>query len=255
LIAVRRIAYPMAAVLILCLIWDASVVGFGVSPLILPRPLDVIRALVKYRADIFHHSLITLLESLAGFILAALAGMACAMIFVVSPKVAEAFYPILLAIKMIPLIALAPLVVVWFGTGFASKVIMSAVVSFFPVLVNGLQGLQSVGPDLYDIFSSLSAERWQILWKLRLPSAIGYMFAGLRVSVVFSLIGAMVAEFIGASNGIGYFIKSASYYSSSDSMMAGILATAMIGLAMYGGVVLLERASPRWSWALTNQRA
>ncbi len=245
-----RVVSPIAAAVLLLVTWHVVVVWGKVSPIILPTPGAVAFAFAEEGEAILIHSLWTLLEAASGFLLATAVGLIGATIFVLVPRLSDAIYPLVVALKMVPMIALAPLIVVWFGTGFMSKTIMAGTVAFFPVLVNALKGLRNVSTDEHDLFETLSAKRWQILWKLRLPSAVGYTFAALRVSAVFAVIGAVVAEFIGASKGIGYFVKSASYYSETDSMLAGILATALVGGALYGSTLMLERLSPRWQWAI-----
>lgn len=244
---------PLVAIAVLVAVWDVAVRLTGVSPVLLPPPARVASSLVKHAGQIAGHSLLTFFEALGGFLLATGGGVVSAVIFVMSPTLSRAMYPILVGVKMIPLIALAPLIVVWFGTGHASKVVMAALVAFFPILVNALKGLREVGQEFHEVFETLNASRWQVLWKLRLPSALGYIFAALRVAAVFAVIGAVVAEFIGASAGIGYFVKAASYYAATDRMLAGIVATAAVGGALYGGVLAVEQVSPRWKWLISSK--
>ncbi len=240
---------PILATIGVVFAWHVAVTLGDVSPVILPTPMRVLTQLVGDVREIARNALLTLAEAAGGFVLATLVGILGAVVFVLFPRLADAFYPLVVAVKMIPLIALAPLIVVWFGTGFGSKVVMAAIVAFFPILVNALRGLRGVGRELEDLFATLSAGDLQVLWKLRLPSAIGYTFAALRVAAVFAVIGAVVAEFIGANAGIGYYVKAASYYAATDRMLAGIIATGLVGAILYGAVILLERASPRWRQA------
>lgn len=249
----RRVVLPFVAAAGLIAIWHVAVVLTDVSPVILPTPGAVVAELVARWDEILRHSAITFGEAAGGFALAAAVGLIGAVLFVLAPSLADAFYPLVVAVKMVPMIALAPLIVVWFGTGFASKVVMAGIVAFFPILVNALRGLHSVGRELQDLFATLSATRMQVLWRLRLPSAVGYTFAALRVAAVFAVIGAVVAEFIGANAGIGYFVKAASYYAATDRMLAGIVATAAVGALLYGIVLLIERSSPRWRWLTDSE--
>jgi NitT/TauT family transport system permease protein len=242
----RKVVFPVVAVAGLLLAWHFGVAWSDVSPVILPPPGDVLAELAERWRVILGHASLTFAEAAAGFVVAAIVGLVGAVVFVLFPPLGDAFYPLVVALKMVPMIALAPLIVVWFGTGFGSKVIMAAIVAFFPILVNALRGLRSVGPELHELFASLSATPGQVLWKLRLPSAVGYTFAALRVAAVFAVIGAVVAEFIGANAGIGYFVKAASYYAATDRMLAGILATALVGALLYSLVLGLERAFPWW---------
>lgn len=247
-----KVLPPVAAAGVLLAAWWAFVTLSDVSPVLLPGPLAVAEAGVEAWSEILRHSGWTLLEALGGFVTATFLGVFGAIVFTLSPRLAAAFYPLVIALKMIPLIALAPLIVLWLGTGLVSKVAMAAIVAFFPILVNTLRGLSSVGQEQRELFQTLRASRTQTLLKLRLPSALGYMLAALRVSAVFAVIGAVVAEFIGASVGIGYFIKVASYYAATDRMIAGIIATGAVGIALYVPVLLIERMSPRWRYLATG---
>jgi len=244
-----RVALPLGAVLLVIAAWHIGVVAFQVSPVVLPTPGKAFNALVANAGLLLDHSWTTFLEAAGGFALAVALGLLGAVLFTMVPPLSDALYPLVIVLKMVPLIALAPLLVNWFGTGAMSKVIMAATVAFFPVLVNSIRGLRAVSPTMYDIFDTLGATRWQVLWRLRLPSAVGWTFASLRVSAVFAVIGAVVAEFIGSSKGVGFFIKSASYYSYADQMVAGIAATAAVGGALYSVVLLAERALPWARWA------
>lgn len=248
-----RVFLPLVGAATLVVVWHASVALTSVSPVILPAPMAVVEELIANWDAILWHSAITFGEATGGFALAAAVGLIGAVVFVLFQRLADAFFPLVVAVKMIPMIALAPLIVVWFGTGYGSKVIMAAIVAFFPILINALRGLRDVGTELHDLFATLSATRTQVLLRLRLPSAVAYTFAALRVAAVFAVIGAVVAEFIGANAGIGYFVKAASYYAETARMMAGIVATAAVGACLYGIVLLIERSSPRWRWVAGSE--
>jgi NitT/TauT family transport system permease protein len=143
-------------------------------------------------------------------------------------------------------VALAPILVVWFDTGLLSKVVMAAIISFFPVLVNTVQGLNSVEPEALDLMTIFAASKWQVLTKLQFPQALPYLFTGLKVSATFAVVGAVVAEFVGSSAGIGYIVKSSSYYLNTELTFAAIVVAAMIGFLFFLMVGLLESMVVFW---------
>jgi NitT/TauT family transport system permease protein len=188
----------------------------------------------------------TLVEAGVGFLAGIVVALGLAILFQFSRGVERAIYPHAIALKAIPLVALAPLVTVWAGTGMTSKVILAAIISFFPVLVNAAQGLSSVEPEAVELLRSMSANRWQILIKLRLPAALPSILAGMKVASTFAVIGAVVAEFISSSRGIGNVARSSSYYLSTDVTFAAIIVMAVLSLMFFGAVVCLERLLVPW---------
>ena len=192
------------------------------------------------------HGSITLFESVLGFLLGGFIAISFAFLFQFFPKTKQAIYPYAILIKAIPLVALAPLVVLWFKAGLLSKIILAAIISFFPILVNSVQGLSSVEPEALDLMATFSASKWKVLTKLRIPNALPSLFAGMKISSSFAVVGAVVAEFIGAQRGIGYVIKSSSYYLETDLTFAAIIVAALTGLFFFGTIVLIERKIVFW---------
>ena len=189
----RTLIPPIVALLLVLAGWHLAVCYSGVDQLILPSPQSVGEKLAAQLLYLATHSAITLLEAVVGFALGTIAAFGMAVLFDISETARRAFYPYAIAFKAVPLVALAPLVVVWCGAGFASKVVLSAVISFFPILVNTVQGFRDVDPDARELFESMSATRWQVFVKLKLPSTLPALFAGMRVSSSFAVVGAVVA--------------------------------------------------------------
>lgn len=242
----KRLLTPILALSIVLLAWELATHFLAISPLILPPPSAVVKVLIAKFGYLMFNGAITFIEAVLGLCLGATAGIALATLFLFSRTAEIAIYPYAIAVKAIPLVALAPLVVVWFGTGLFSKILLAAIIAFFPVLVNTIEGLRNVESDALDLFRVWSASQWQIFIKFRIFNALPSLFAGLKVSSSFAIVGAVVAEFIGAEQGIGFAIKSSSYFLSTDLTFAAIVVSALIGIACFGLISLLERKIVFW---------
>lgn len=229
-------------------IWEAAVRFFDVPAFILPAPSRAIMAL--YRGTMsgvyLDNFWITLLETLLGFAL----GSALAFVFGTAVAVSRAFeyflYPFIVMFQSMPKVALAPLIIVWFGLGLTSKVVSAALIAFFPLLVNTIVGLRSVDEDRINLMRSLAATESQIFWMLRLPSALPFIMAGLEVAMIFSLIGAIVAEFVGAEAGLGMLIQSMNFSMDVAGQFAVLFILAVMGLALNWVIILIRRRVLFW---------
>lgn len=237
---------PIIATLIFIGLWQAAITGFGISHLILPNPRAVFFALVHRIDYLLLHGVVTLAEAFMGFFLGSLFGIGLAATFVFSRTAERALYPYAIAMKAIPLVALAPLIVAWCGGGLLSKIILAAIISFFPVLVSAADGFKSVDPDSLELMRSLSATRWDTFFRLKWPHALPQIFAGLKVASSFSVVGAVVAEFVNAESGIGYVIKSTSYYLDTEITFAAIFIAAGASLLFFSAVSWLQRIVLPW---------
>lgn len=242
----RSVFIPAMALILFLAAWHFACIFFAIDRLILPLPTEVFFALIHNFGSLLKHGGITLFEAMLGFLLGGGAGFILGTLFYFSSTIRQALYPYAIALKAVPLIALAPLIVVWCGTGLMSKVVLAAIISFFPILVNTVQGLASVEPEALDFMATLSANRWQTFRKLNLPHALTSIFAGMKISCTFSVVGAVVAEFIGSTQGIGYIIKSTSYYFETDLMFAGILIAACTGLIFFSIISILHNKIVFW---------
>ncbi len=248
LAALQRWLYPAVALLAVLAVWEAVVRGFALPHYILPAPSRVLVTLVERRDVLLWHTGVTLSEVLAGGVLGIAVGFALGVAMFWSAALEKALYPLLITSQNVPVFAIAPLLVVWFGYGWFSKVVMAAIIVFFPVTVAALDGLQRTDPDLVRLFRTMGARPAQIFWKLRLPAALPTLFSGLKMAAVFYTIGAVIGEWVGAGAGLGYLMLSANAQLRVAEVFAAILCLTPIGLLLLGAVVLTER------WLLPWQR-
>lgn len=231
---------PLLAILLAVAIWQALVVVLAIPHYVLPTPSSVVRSLATRFPLLARHGSITLFETVVGFLLGSSAGMLLAVATVHSRLLERALYPLAVCTQTFPKEALAPLFLIWFGFGFLPKILISALICFFPVLVNGIRGLKSVDPLALDLLESLSASRLQVLLKLRLPCALPYLFSALKISVTLALIGSIIGEFVGASAGLGHLIMVANSEFAVDLLFAALVVLGLMGMALFGTVHVLE---------------
>jgi NitT/TauT family transport system permease protein len=191
------------------------------------------------------HAPITVLEALIGFAIGNGIAITLAIAFVHSLTVERAVYPMAVAMRSIPFVALAPILVIWMGNGLAPKVTIAALVSFFPTLVNMVRGLRSVDKEAFELMHTLSATRWQVLWRLRWPSSTPFLFSALKISAAGTVLGAVVAEWIGSDRGLGYLVVMSTYEFRIPLLWAVIAVTSSLALTLFGLVILSERL---WSY-------
>ena len=232
-------------------VWEAAVTYFEVPKFILPAPTQVFVGLYNGFASglYIEHMVVTLIETFVGFAL----GWALAFVFgtmVALSRPLEYFlYPFIVMFQAMPKVALAPLIVVWFGLGLTSKIVNAALVAFFPLMVNTIVGLKSAEEDRISLMRSLAASRWQIFWMLQLPNAMPYIFAGLEIAMIFALIGAIVGEFVGAEKGLGMLIQSMNFTMDVAGQFSVLLILSVLGLILNGGVGYLRRRILFWDAA------
>jgi NitT/TauT family transport system permease protein len=244
--ALRGGMVPLAAALGVVALWHAAVVGFAVPAYLVPTPADVAQRLVEDARQLGFHAGVTLLEALGGFALAAVLGVVAAALLVWSPTLERAVMPVLLVIQTFPKIALAPLIVIWFGLGVGPKLMISFLVAVFPVLVSAIVGLRSVEKDMLDLARATQAPAWRVFWRVRLPFALPHIFGGLKVAVAFSVVGAVVGEWVGADRGLGYLLLWANANLDTPLLFAILVWLAVIGLALYYAVEWAERVALPW---------
>ncbi|HSV85786.1 MAG TPA: ABC transporter permease, partial [Levilinea sp.] len=219
---------------------------------LLPSPAHVLRTLYTHAGLYLEASLITLGQALVGLALGVLAGVLIASLLVLRPGIESGVMTLAILVKSTPLVAIAPLLTLWLGFGVMPKIIITGLITFFPVLVNILSGLQRVDPALMDLFRSWRASRWEIFVHLRLPSALPYLFAALKISAPLALIGAVVAEWTGASGGLGRTMWLAYTNLNLPFLFAAILILAAAGMSLYRLVVLAEQSVVFWQMTSTE---
>jgi NitT/TauT family transport system permease protein len=238
---------PVSLILALFL-WELAVQIWKLPAFILPSPGLVAQRLVESLGDgtLLRHTLTTLGEVLAGLALGISAATLLGYILAHRPGLERVLSPYVVASQSVPVVAIAPLLVIWFGSGLTSKVLICALIVFFPVLVNTIVGLRSVPNDLNDLMRSLQATRWQTFRFLEMPAALPVFLGGLRVGATLAVIGAVVGEFVGADKGLGFLINRARGQYDTALVFVAILALVLMAVSLYGVVLLLERRLLAW---------
>jgi NitT/TauT family transport system permease protein len=228
--------------------WELVVRFANYPAYILPTPDQVVRKLVLVLLDgtLLYNTGVTLLEVLGGLILGVVVATVLGYALAKSVAIERALSPYLVASQAVPIVAIAPLLVIWFGPGLSSKILISALIVFFPILINTIAGVRDVPADLHDLMRSLHATRWQVFTRLEVPSALPVLLAGLKVGATLSVIGAVVGEFAGASAGLGVMISVADGQYDTARMFVGVLALVALALSLYGLVYLLEKRLLSW---------
>src|SRR6187401_2499701 len=235
----------IAAVLV---VWEAGVVLFAIPQFILPAPSNVFVAFYRGFASALYidHIWITVTETLMGFVLGTALAFMLGTVIALSRPVEYFLYPFVVMFQAMPKVALAPLIIIWFGLGLTSKVVSAALVAFFPLMVNTIVGLRSADEDRVNLMRSLSASRWQIFHMLQLPNALPYIFAGLEIAMIFALIGAIVAELISSERGLGMLMQSMSFTMDVAGQFSILFILSILGLILNGAVTLVRRRVLFW---------
>ncbi|AXH93183.1 ABC transporter permease [Micromonospora aurantiaca] len=234
---------------VVVLAWEYGVQLIGVDEYVLPLPSSVVESLWQQLGDdqFWGHFWVTTQEALLGFVI----GVGAALLlgtFISQIKIVEAtLMPYIVAFQTVPKVALAPLFVVWFGFGLTSKVVMAAVISFFPMLVNVIEGLRAADADKIQMLTVFGASKTQIFRMVRLPSALPFIFAGLDIGIVFAILGAVVGEFIGAKEGLGYLLLQTNYNFDIAGMFAVLVVLSVMGLVAHFVIRLLQKRLAFWA--------
>jgi NitT/TauT family transport system permease protein len=237
---------PALASALLLAVWETWVRVRDVKEYLLPAPSAILAALVDDPGRFAEGARLSLQAAVGGLLLASLGAFILAVAMAHSRALERALYPPALALKVTPIVAVAPLFTIWFGFGLAPKVLIAAMITFFPMLVNSVVGLRSVDPRAHDFLRTINASKWQVFWRLRVPSSLPFVFAGLRISVPLSLIGAVVAEFLSGSNGIGQLILIANGDFDTPVLFGAIFVLAAMGILLTASVALVERKVLFW---------
>jgi NitT/TauT family transport system permease protein len=245
-VLLRRILLPLGVIAVLVLAWDALIRILAVPAYMIPAPADVGRSLVKERALLLDNALPTILESLGGFALGNLVAIAAAIAFVQNKTLERALYPVAVAVRTLPIVAIAPILVLMLGNGYAPKVAIAALITFFPTLVNMVEGLESVDPQAMELMHVLSARQREVFRYVRWPSSLPYLFSAMRIAATSSVLGALVAEWIGTNKGLGYLIVLTTYDFRTALLYAAMVVTSAIALAFFFLVSILEWLLVRW---------
>jgi NitT/TauT family transport system permease protein len=234
----------MAAVVV---VWEIVIRLFNVPTFVVPAPTAIVQSLIDSRMQLLAATRFTAAEVLLGFVFAAITGIVVALVIVRFERFGRALYPLIVLFQNVPKVALAPIFILWFGFDLAPKVMLIVVIAFFPVAIDMLAGLQSVEPSFVALMQSVGASKTKIILRVRIPHALPQLFAGLKVAITFSVIGAIVGEFAGANAGLGYVIQFASTQLDTPLVFSGLLVVSVLGLAFYYVVELAERLLVPWA--------
>lgn len=241
-----RYAPPLLVLLALLLLWDLSVRLLALPAWLLPPPVAVGRTFLGSLDILRGHVAVTLLETVLGFSVALVVGFGLALAIDAAPLLRRMIYPLLVASQTIPIVAIAPLLVIGLGFGLLPKVVVVALVTFFPIVVNTVDGLQAADRDMLRLLRAMNASRWQTLRLLRIPAALPAIFSGLKVAVTYSVIGAVLAEWIGASAGLGVYIARSLRAFRTDQVFVGAALTSLLTIVLFLATIALERWLTPW---------
>ena len=242
----RSLFYPIITLILFLAAWEIIVWAWSINPIIMPGPAAIFLKTIHKIQFIFFSCVNTFLGAFTGFIIAFIGAVFLATAFHFSNILEKSILPFAVATRAIPTIAIAPIMVLWFGTDILSKTFLSAFAAFFPILINFMKGLNDVDGDVIDLMKTYSATKWQIFIRVRVPYALPDLFVGLKVASSFAVIGAIISEYVGVTKGIGYLIKSSTYYSETDLTFAGIVAASFVGILLYWIIERIEMFVVYW---------
>ena len=251
---------PVVALLIALVVWELVVDLFGIPLYLLPAPSAIVGTLLALlgagfqvpehlgapATGILYDTYITLSEALVGLLIGTAIGLLLAVVMVHWRFAEDALYPVVVMIRATPMIAIAPVFIVWFGFTIMPKAIVAALATFYPVLVNSITGLRSVEPTTLEFFESVHASQWDIFWKLRVPSSLPYLFAALRLNVSLALVGAVVGELVGAREGLGHLITDAAAVLRTPEVFSGVIMLTFLGVVLTQLVSLVQSRVLFW---------
>ncbi|WP_261164307.1 ABC transporter permease [Microbacterium sp. Marseille-Q6965] len=241
----RAVLPPVVALVAFLVLWQAIVSVFGLPPYLMPGPLDFAAAIGDRMVEMLPATWVTVQESYLGFVLASVSGFIAALIMARWDVAERALYPYLVILQTIPIIAIAPLFVVWFGAGVGTNALIAAMIAVFPVAANGLQGMKSTDRNLVQLYRMAGAGSFVQLFSLRVPSALPALLTGLRIAAGSSVIGAIVGEFVagigGGDGGLGYIITLNATQLRTAELFVAVLLASIVSLILFGAVALIER--------------
>ena len=250
--ATARLGAPIAFAVFVLVIWQVLATVTSIPASSLPSPVEVAQAGWDHRQLLFDNSWVTVVEILVGLLVAIVLGISLAVLIHSSKLVERALYPWMVVSQMIPIVAIAPIILIWTGFDLRPKVIVIALVSFFPIAVNMIDGLRAADPQLLRLIKTMRASSWQAFRLVQLPAALPHLFSGLKVAAAFSVVGAVFAEWVGSSEGLGHLILVFNNGAETAAMFATVFVLSLVGVALFGFVLLLERLLMPWYFALRD---
>lgn len=250
--SVERVVWPLLILVGFVLAWEVAVRIAETPRWMLPPPSAIVESFRSEYRLLLEHTRVTLIEVLLGFGLALLAGLVAGVAIDASRVLERAIYPLIIASQTIPMVALAPLMLIWFGYGLTPKILITALIGFFPIAVNTVDGLKSADREVLALLRSMGASRWMRFRIARIPAALPLIFSGARVAITFCVIGAVFAELVGASAGLGYLMQRAASQFQTARVFAAIVILALMGIGLFSLVTLVERLVLPWRRFMTD---
>jgi len=243
---VKEYLLSLLFILLLFFVWEFIIYMYNVPSYILPSPTEVIKTILDNVLYLLQNTGTTLFEIFVGFFLGMTFALAAAICFIYSSFFKKLFYPILIIFNVTPKLALIPLLILWLGNGLLPKIVITALISFFPVLINTYTGLNSLSKNTINLMKSINATKTQLLLKARIPTAIPYFFTGLRISITLSIVGAIMGEFIGANSGLGYVILISDISFETNLMFAALFIIGLMGIILFFLIRFIEKKVVFW---------
>ncbi|MGB3772165.1 MAG: ABC transporter permease [Rhodococcus sp. (in: high G+C Gram-positive bacteria)] len=237
---------PLALVAVLVAAWWSVTASELVAPYILPSPGDTWSTMVGNASYLAGHTWVTTYETIAGFIIASGVGIAVAVVMIYSSSVEKTMYPLILFAQVIPKIAIAPLFVVWLGFGPSPKILVAVLMAFFPIVIAGMAGLRSVDPEILELTSTMGASKWKTFCKVRFPASLPQLMSGLKIAATLAVTGAVVGEFVGANEGLGYVILQANGNIDTAMLFAALIIMSLLGILLFLVIEIAEKLLIPW---------
>jgi NitT/TauT family transport system permease protein len=242
-----QIAYSVGTFAVTLALWQGIVRGLDIPTYFIPAPSDVLIALSRGSSLYPSHYLVTLERTLIAFAFAMVLGVVCGMLVSEVRILERTLYPLLVALQSMPRIALAPVIIVWFGFGSSSKIVLGAFSAFFPIFLNTIHGLKTIDNDQLTLMRALGSNRLQTFWKVKLPSALPFLLAGANIGIIFATLAVIVAEFLGANQGMGFLIVTQSNQMDTAGVFANVFILSLTGIVFHYGIQFLRQRLIFWS--------
>jgi ABC-type nitrate/sulfonate/bicarbonate transport system permease component len=249
----ERALPPVIFLVVALFLWEGAVRWLAIPKWLLPAPSAIVERFFKVR-NLWLHTGLTVMEAASGFTLSAVLGIALAAGIAHSRFLERGVFPYVVVSNAIPIIAIIPLLTIWFGFGYAPKIMIAAIISFFPIVTNTTRGFKSADPRMLDFMRSINATRWQVFTKVQFPSALPFIFAAFRIASSLSLVGAVVAEFYGSDRGLGYLVITSATQLQTDLLFVSIAVLAVLGVSCFTLFGRVERAYSAWQAEQGYQR-
>ena len=245
-IKLLELSWPIGISFVMLAAWEGVVRGLGVRSIILPSPSQIVETLIERRELLLANLWPSLVLTVLGFALSVVGGVLVAVLITYSSLLRRSLYPIIIVSQVVPKISIAPLFIVWFGTGMMPSLLLAFLITFFPMTINSALGFRSIDEEIHLMARTFMGSPWQIFWKIRMPNALPHIFSGMKISITLAIIGVIVSEFVASQAGIGYLIKLAGGLLDTPLMMAAITVLSIAGLVLYGLIALVEQRSVYW---------